>query len=344
MTRKQPQFRTGLILAVFAAILAAACGGAVTSTPTEGEGSAAPRGQGVKVAILFSGLVTGQPWNSRAYEGLLKAKDEYGVEVSYTDNLSDADMEAAFRDYASQGYKIVIGHSFGFNDAAVAASKDFPDTVFAVTVGSASSDNVAAVKLKEQENSYLAGVLAALVSKTGTLGMIGGFEYPSIVMPFNAFFEGAKSINPNIRVVDAYVGSWQDPAKGQELAASMIENGADVIFHKAGGSGIGVSKAAEAAGVWSVPEVSSCMQEAPKACLTSQDAVFEKVVPYLIGLYIDGGFKGGVYEWGIKEGAVDLGPINSAVPQEHVDRVMQIRQQILDGTLTVPEEYEPAWK
>lgn len=335
MSKVQYLLILGILITLTAML--AACGENATSTP---EGIVA---SDVKVALLTFGLVTGDPWNALGYDGLQQAEEKFGITTALSDNLTPPDFEGAMRDYASQGYNIVIGHSFGFGDPAIAISGDFADTFFTINTGAVSADNVASFNMQDQENGYLTGALAALVNESGTIGILGGLDYPSVIKEINGYVDGAKATKPDIEILVGYVGSWDDPAKAQELAAAMIENGADVISHKAGGSGLGVLEAAEAAGTWAISDVASCQEVAPNACLTSTDIHFDNVVVKTVELYLNDELEGKIYNWGIKDGAVDIGPVHTNVPKEYVDQVMDLRQQIIDGTLTVPEKWEPGW-
>lgn len=337
MNKLKKTFVWTLLMVV--ALLLVSCGGA--PEPTE---APQPTAVPMKVALLTYGLVTGDPWNALGNEGLNQAKAQLGVEIALTDNLTPPDFEAALRDYASQNYNLVIGHSFGFGDPALLVAKDFPNTFFTINTGAAAAANVASFNMQDQENGYLSGALAALVSKTGTIGILGGFDYPSVIKEINGFYDGAKAINPDIKVLVGYVGSWDDPAKGQELAMAMIDGGADVLSHKSGGSGLGVMKAAEAAGVWAINDVATCKESAPNWCLTSTDIKFDRVVLKTVELYQQGKLEGKIYNWGIKDEAVDLGPISDKVPQAVVDQIMALRQQIVDGTLVIAEEWAPGWE
>jgi basic membrane protein A and related proteins len=316
---------------------------AAPAAPTAVPPTETPPMDKAKVALLTYGLVTGDPWNALGYAGLQQAEKDLGVQIALTDNLTPPNFEGAMRDYASQGYNLIIGHSFGFGDPAKAMTKDFPNTFFTVNTGAVNDERVASFNLQDQQNGYLTGALAAMVNKTGTIGILGGLDYPSVIKEINGYIDGAKAINPNIKVLVGYVGSWDDPAKAQELAKSMIEQGADVLSHKAGGSGVGVVKAAEAAGVWAINDVATCMETAPKACLTSTDLKFDNVVYNTVKAYLDKKLEGKIYNWGIAENAVDIGPINSAVPKETVDKITALRQQILDGKLVVEEKWSPTW-
>jgi basic membrane protein A len=296
-----------------------------------------------KVALLTYGLVTGDPWNAVAYDGLKRSEKELGAQIALSDNLTPDGFEAAFRDYGSQGYNLVIGHSFGFGDSAKVVTRDFPNVFFAVITGAVADSHLASFNLQDQENGYLTGALAAMVTKTNVLGILGGADYPSVDKEINGFIDGAKSVKPDIKILVGFVGSWDDSSKARELAQAMIEQKADVLSAKTGGAGMGVLKAAEAGGVWGINDVATAMQTFPKACLTSTDLKFDNVVYGMVKLYQTNQLEGKIYKWGISSGAVDIGPINKAVPKATVEKIMALRKQIVSGALVIPEKWQKTW-
>jgi basic membrane protein A len=318
-----------LYILIVLGLLLTACGG--TAPPDEDEG--------LKVALLISQTCTTSDWDARACKGLEQLEDA-GYTVAKTEQLTDPDMEAAFRDYASQGYDIVIGHSFGFGAAALAAAPDFQDSFFFVDAGAHEAENVASFVPAEEQNHYLAGVLAARMTETGKIGFIGGFDYPSLIKEVVGVMEGAGSVDPNIEVRISWVGSWGDPVKAQELAVAMVEEGVDVIIAQASGGDPGIWKTLQESGGWVIQAVNSCMESVPDICLSSVDVTWEDVIVSGVEKYANGELEGTIYEMGIAEGGVDLGTIHESVPQEIVDEVMALRQQIIDGTLVITPKYE----
>ena len=135
-------------------------------------------GEGLKVALLLYGPLSDTGWNATAYQGLLDAQDEFGIEVAFTEDVQVPDIEQALRDYSSQGYDLVIGHSFPFMDPMVAVSPDFPATKFAATNGFAFTDNMASFFPFEVQSHYLAGILMGLMTKSNVIGVVGGVELP----------------------------------------------------------------------------------------------------------------------------------------------------------------------
>ena len=152
----------------------------------------------------------------------------------------------------------MIGHGFQYGDPAVRVGKKFPKTKFVAIEGNASSENAASYRIACEEAGYLMGILAASVSKSGVIGMVGGVEQPSIVKVVEAYKRGAKSYRSDIKVLESYISTFTDVAKGKEAAVALFDQGADVVYHAAGGSGACLFDAAketsEASGtkVWAI--------------------------------------------------------------------------------------------
>jgi len=162
-----------------------------------------------------------------------------------------AEFEENFRQYGDAGFNLVFGHGFEFQDAASRVGPSFPATTYVTTGGSTVAANVAALSFAFDEPSYLAGMAAAMVSRTAVVGAIGGSELPPVRTSFAAFAAGAKSINPAIRVITSYIGSWEDAGAGKEQALAQFARGVDVIFQNADAAGLGVFQAVrESSGRW----------------------------------------------------------------------------------------------
>jgi basic membrane protein A len=208
------------------------------------DGSKLGTSSGLKVALLTPGPISDQSWNGGAYEGLMRIKDSLGAQVSHIQTKTPAEFEENFRQYGAQGYSLVFGHGFEFQDAATRVAPDFPKTVFVTTSGTTAGPNLAGMVFGFADASYLAGILAASVTKTNRLGVIGGTELPPVVESFRAFQKGAREINPSIEIVTSYVGNWDDVSAGKEQALAQISHGVDVIFQNADAAGLGVFQAA----------------------------------------------------------------------------------------------------
>src|SRR5688572_11110950 len=197
-----------------------------------------------RVALLTPGSISDRSWNGGAYQGLLRIRDSLGATVSHIQTKTPAEFEEQFRQYGSQGYDLVFGHGFEFQDAAKRVGPDHPRTIYVVTSGSSVGANVAGIEFGFADASYLAGMLAGAMTKTGVIGVIGGTELPPVRESFTAFARGAKSANPAISVLTSYIGNWDDVSAGREQALAQISRNADVIFQNADAAGLGVFRAA----------------------------------------------------------------------------------------------------
>jgi len=220
---------------------------AITSCSTadrKSADSASATGTPFKVALLTPGPISDQSWNGGAYAGLMRIRDSLGATVSHIQTKTPAEFEEQFRQYGSQGYNLVIGHGFEFQDAARRVGPDFPKTVYITTSSASSGTNVGGIEFAFSDASYLAGMLAGSLTKTNIIGTIGGTELPPVKASFEAFTRGAKAVNPKVTVVGAFIGNWDDVSAGKEQALAQIGRGADIIFQNADAAGLGVFQAA----------------------------------------------------------------------------------------------------
>jgi basic membrane lipoprotein Med (substrate-binding protein (PBP1-ABC) superfamily) len=197
-----------------------------------------------RVALLTPGPISDQSWNGGAYQGLLRVRDSLGARISHIQTKTPAEFEEQFRQYGAQGYDLVIGHGFEFQDAAKRVGPDFPHTVYVTTSGTTYGGNVAGIAFAFADASYLAGTLAGRMTHTDTVGVIGGTELPPVKESFDAFARGARAVNPSITILTSYIGNWDDVSAGKEQALAQIERGADIIFQNADAAGLGVFQAA----------------------------------------------------------------------------------------------------
>jgi basic membrane lipoprotein Med (substrate-binding protein (PBP1-ABC) superfamily) len=219
------------MVALWATLLTACTGGG-------GEGA------GFRVALITPGSIADAAWNAGAHDGLMRIRDSLGVPVSHIEARTPAEQEEALRTYASQGYSLIFAHGFEFQGAAERVAVDFPDAIIAITSGQRVVGNVVPLIYRLREPSYLAGMVAAAVSKTGRLGFVGGIELPPVRMGYEAWVNGARSINPDIDARATYLNNFDDAVAGREAALALIRTGVDVLSHNADAAGLGVFRAA----------------------------------------------------------------------------------------------------
>jgi basic membrane protein A and related proteins len=226
-----------------------ACDNNARSTPDSSVGQQPPtRTKAFRVALLTPGPISDRSWNGGAYDGLIALRDSLGAQISHVQTKTPAEFEENFRQYGAQGYDLVIGHGFEFQDAAVRVAPAFPKTIYVTTSGTTVRANVAGIQFAFDDGAYLAGILAAGMTKSGTIGVIGGTELPPVKQSFVAYAAGARSASPKVRVVVSYVGNWDDISAGKEQAIAQIGQKSDVLFQNADAAGLGVFQAARESG------------------------------------------------------------------------------------------------
>ena len=261
-------------------------------------------------AILYDfGGKFDKSFNEAAYNGAERFKKETGVSYREFEITNTAQREQALRRFAREGDSPIIAIGFIYEDAVKAVAKDYPKIQFGIVDSVVDLPNVASYLFKSHEGSYLVGVLAAKASKTGTLGFVGGMDIPLIRQFVCGYVEGARSVNPNAKVIQNWTGStpaaWNDPGRGSELAKGQIGQGADVIYAAAGPTGIGVLQAAADGGKLGIGVDSNQNGLHPGKVLTSMlKRVDEAVYQSLINAK-NGSFKPGANILGLKEGGVD---------------------------------------
>jgi basic membrane protein A and related proteins len=204
-----------------------------------------PTNPGMRVGLVTPGSVADAAWNSGAYQGLQRIGDSLRVHVSHVEARTPAEQSEALRTYAAQGYDLVFAHGFEFQEAAELVSASYPQTAFVVTSGRRTRLNVSPLIFRLEEASYLAGMVAGRLSKSGVLGFIGGIELPPIRAAYQGWVNGAKSVNPNIRSREVYLNSFDDVAAGREAALALIGAGADMFHHNADAAALGLFQAAK---------------------------------------------------------------------------------------------------
>lgn len=293
-----------------------------------------------KAALIVTGSVNDAGWNAAAYNGLKTIESEMGAEVNFSENVALPDAEPALRDFSNKGYNLIFAHSMEYGESVTKIAGDYPDTKYAVYTGTVEADNVASISLNEHETGYLAGMLAASMSKTGKIGVIIGSDLPPMIRIAEAYKLGAKEVNPDIEVFDVFAGTWDDIAKGKEAALGQIENGADVIFHVADKTGLGAIQAAQEKGVYAIGSSVDQSAVAPGTVLSSALDHADKAYLAAAKSVENGTFQGGIMRMGLKEEAIGMAPYDPAVPEDVIKKIEDKTAQIVSGEFEVPEILE----
>lgn len=287
-----------------------------------------------RVALLHPGPISDGSWNAGAYEGLRRIEQELGAEISQMQTSAPDEFEQGFRDYAEQGYDLIFGHGFEFQDAALAVGSDYPKTAFAISSGRVEAPNVASLKFQLGEATYLAGILAASLSKSGRAGCIGGIRLPVIQNTFDGFLAGARSVSPGFIVAMAFTGSFEDVAAAKAATDAMIAQGADFVLQNADSAGLGVIQSAKDHGVYAIGTNSDQNAVAPDTVLASAVISIPQAFLDVAREVAERRFRGRVIEEGLASGVVSLvinPKLEDRIPTEVRARIQAAKQQIETG-------------
>jgi basic membrane protein A and related proteins len=314
----------------------------------------------IKVGIVFDiGGKNDRSFNAAAWEGVQRAEKDLDIVLRDVEPGNPTSIEPAMRAFAEKKFDLIIGVGFAQGPIMKKVARDYPDIKFAIVDGLIFEDdgktprkNVASLVFREHEGSYLVGMIAAAKTKSNVLGFIGGMDIPLIHRFATGYEEGAKSVNPDIRVIKNYCGvtdhAWNNPGKGKELALAQIESGADVLFTAAGNSGLGAFDAVEQAGKYPdgaarrfVIGVDSNQNAVkPGFVLTSMVKRVDNAVYDAVKAVKDGKFEGGIQVFGLdKDGvAYALDQYNKGlISEETLRKVEEAKRKIIAGEIKVTD-------
>ena len=305
--------------------------------------SAAPLKVGL---VLDKGGKDDKSFNAAAYAGAMKAQKEFGIEVKTVEATDDNAVESLHRSFAKKEFDLVFGIGIAQMEAVKKVSAQFPSQKFAIVDAEVANPNVRTLLFEEHQGSYLVGAVAALTSKTGKIGFIGGMDIPLIRRFQLGFEEGAKKINPKVQVSANYIGvtgeAWNNPAKAKELALAQYDGGADVVFAAAGASNLGLFDAAEERGRYAIGVDSNQDWIKPGRILTSMLKRVDIAVYETIRDTKEGKFTPGVMRFGLANDGVDysLDEFNrKLLPQATLKKVDALKKDIIAGKIKVPDYY-----
>jgi basic membrane protein A len=306
-------------------------------------------GTGLRVGLVFDvGGKNDKSFNEAAYRGLVRARDELGVDVVYVEPTEGADRESALRQLAASGVDLVIGVGFIFGPDLERLATQFPDVMFAgidytPSPGVAELPNLVGLRFREHEGSFLVGAIAGSVSRTKVVGFVGGMKIP-LIRKFEAgYAAGVRRACPECVVLSAYAGTepraFADPSLGQSLASAQYGQGADVIFHAAGKTGDGVFAAARQVKARAIGVDSDQFEAAPCCIVTSMVKRVDVAVIEVIRELTRGELRGGLRELGLAEQGVTFVADERnrhLLPIEVVQRVRALAEEVIAGAIEVP--------
>jgi basic membrane protein A len=296
-------------------------------------------------AVVFDmGGKFDKSFNEAAYNGAERFKKETGIAYREFEVTTEAQREQALRNMARRGAQVVVGIGFSQATGMEKVAKEFPKTKFAIIDAVVDVPNVQSIVFKEHEGSFLVGMAAAMASKTGKIGFVGGMDIPLIRKFALGYEEGARYVNPKIEVFQNMTGTtpaaWNDPTRGGELARSQFDRGADVVYAAAGGTGVGVLQAAKDKGRLAIGVDSNQNHIHPGTILTSMVKRVDLAVYESFKTARDGTWKPGVRNLGVAEGGVgySLDQHNrSLITADMEKKLQQARADIVAGKIKVTD-------
>jgi basic membrane lipoprotein Med (substrate-binding protein (PBP1-ABC) superfamily) len=276
-------------------------------------------------------------------------RDSLGAQVSHIQTKTPAEFDENFRQYGAKGFNLVFGHGFEFQDAALRVAPNYPKTVYVTTSGTSVAKNVAGVEFAFEEASYLAGMVAGTLTRSNILGAIGGTELPPVKRSFEAFEQGAKSVNPKVKVVVSYVGNWDDVSAGKEQALAQLSRGVDIIFQNADAAGLGVFQAVKEGKNAKIIGANADQNDiAPDHTLGSVVINLPHAFLLVAREVEKGGFTGKVFSLGLHDGVVTYVPnprLSSLMSPTLRAAVDSARQAMISGRFgqkLLPDSARPA--
>lgn len=297
-----------------------------------------PRDDRLRVGLITPGSIADAAWNAGAYQGLQWIGDSLGLHTSHVEARTPGAQEEALRIYANQGYHLVFGHGFEFQDPAERVARDYPETVFIITSGVRVAGNVAPMIFRLHEGTYLAGMVAGGLTRTGVIGFVGGIELPPIVLGYQGWVNGAAAVRSDVDSRISYLNNFDDATAGHEAALALIRLGADMLHHNADAAALGVFQAAkESPGVFVFGANADQSALAPTRVIGSAvidlPSAFLRVARQVVG----GTFVPEVQSFGLASRVISYRPNPAAVralPPGLGEWMDAVRDSITTGTLS----------
>lgn len=298
--------------------------------------------KGLKVGMVTDvGGVNDQSFNQSAWEGLQRSKAELGAKVAYKESRQDGDYAPNLETLTDAGYDLIWGIGFLMGDAVESTARVNPDQKYAIVdyfYGPETPKNVACAIFQEEQPSFLVGYIAGKMTKSNKIGFVGGIKFPVIEKFEYGYMAGIKLANPDAEILRQYAESFTDAAKGKAIANNMYQQGADVVFHAAGGVGDGVIEAAKEKGKWAIGVDKDQNYLAPENVLTSAMKRVDNAMFSIVEQLSKGEFKGGeAVVYNLANDGVGIAPTTSKhVPPEILAEVDALIAKIKAGEVVVP--------
>lgn len=357
-----------LLMAGMMCVSLAGCGssdgGKETTKAAEGDSAAADgktedkeaSEDAIRVCIVYTGNLGDKSYNDSCNMGAQKAVEDFGIELKSLEGTTAQEWEANLVAACEGGYDLIIGASSNIADYISKHAPNYPDTKFAVIDTTVDLPNVESISFAQNQGSFLAGAAAAMftqktdiegVNEDNVIGWVGGMDIPVLHDFYVGYEQGAKYIDPDITILQAFAGTWTDPLKGKELTLAQYEQGADIVMNVASGTGPGILEAAKEAGKYAIGVDLDQDKDQPGHVLTSMVKRVDNACYLVIQSAVEGTFEGGSTQYlTLSEGGVSLTDfsvmkeaLGDKFPQDIVDKCEELQEKIVSGEIVV-ENYE----
>ena len=321
--------------------LVLASGGAMFTVPFLGRMDASAQDSIVATMVTDTAGIGDESFNDLAKEGGDRAAEELGIEFNVLESQTAADYVRNLIEAAEQS-DLTVAVGFLLEDALNEIAPQYPDKYFAIIDTIVEGDNVVSYVFRENEGSFLAGVLAGLMTKTGTIGYVGGIRVPPVMRYEVGYVAGARSVNPDIEILISYSDDFEDPALGKELTLAQYNNGADIVLAAAGRTGIGSFDAAKELGEGYFV-IAADQDQSELGAEFQLAAVLKKLdtaVYDSIEMVLNDSFESGAHDIGIAEDGVGIDVYHESVPQDVIDTIEAYRAAIAESTIEPPADDE----
>ncbi len=314
---------------------------ALTLIMTMGLSVASAEKETIKVGMVTDvGGVNDQSFNQTSWEGLLALNaEDPSIEVTYLESKTDADYQTNINTFIDEGYDLIICVGYMLADATRQAAIDNPDQLFAIIDDSSNEDlpNVACLMFAQEQASYLVGLVAGSVTQSKTVGYVQGMVSDQMNLFGIGYITGVKEACPDATVLQYNANNFGDIAGGNTAAKDMITKGADVIYHAAGGTGMGVITACDEAGIWAIGVDTDQSPLAPDHVITSAMKRVDVASQDISKAVKAEAFEAGIHMYDLSNGGVDLAPTRTHIPEEVLKVVEDAKAAIIAGEKSVPK-------
>ncbi len=327
-----------VLLACTMAFSMVACGSGAEEAPAE-EAPATGDYSEIKVGMVTDvGGVNDGSFNQSSWEGLQKASEDLGIQVQYLESATDADYTPNIETFVDEEYDLIICVGYQLAEATRAAAEAYPEQKFAI-IDDASIDlpNVTCLMFKQAQASYLVGYVAGLTTESNTVGFVLGMSTDTMNEFGYGYCAGVLDANPEAKILQQNVNSFADTAGGKTAATTMVTDGADVIFHAAGGTGLGAIDGCVESGIWAIGVDTDQSSIAPETILTSALKRVDNACYAAAKDMCEGTLQSGVITYDLSSAGVDIAPTTTNLDPEVLEKVQEVKDKIISGEIVVPQ-------